>query len=208
MNTLFLIGPGGVGKSTVGMLLAQAMNYRFIDLDSEFCEQVLNIRQYIQRNGYERYVRENAALYSRLLTPNPHEKRVVVLSSGFLSTDVCPEIVAGNRQLVRQCGYSILLLPSADIDIATRIVVARQLTRGFGLVREKEEMKFHQRFREYCALADCRVVSSEEPERVAELVREKVAAEQRQQNSLATTTGLILSKIQPHVNHAIKFADE
>ena len=74
MNTLFLIGPGGVGKSTVGALLAQAMSYRFIDLDSEFCEQVLNIRQYIQRNGYERYVRENAALCSRL-TENPHEKR-------------------------------------------------------------------------------------------------------------------------------------
>ena len=179
MNTLFLIGPGGVGKSTVGALLAQEMNYRF----SEFCEQLLNIRQYIQRNGYERYVRDNAALCSRLLAENPHEKRVVVLSSGFLATDVCPEIVAGNQQLVRQSGYSILLLPSEDIDIATRIVVARQLMRGFGLVREKEEMKFRQRFREYCALDDCRVVSSEEPERVAELVREKVAAEQRKQKS-------------------------
>ena len=175
MNTLFLIGPGGVGKSTVGALLAQAMSYRLIDLDSEFCEQILNIRQYIQRNGYERYVRENAALCSRLLAENPHEKRVVVLSSGFLAADVCPEIV----------GYSILLLPSEDINIATRIVVARQLMRGFGLVREKEEMKFRQRFREYCALDDCRVVSSEEPERVAELVREKVAAEQRKQKSLA-----------------------
>ncbi|MEQ5054451.1 shikimate kinase [Klebsiella michiganensis] len=185
MNTLFLIGPGGVGKSTVGALLAQAMSYRFIDLDSEFCEQILNIRQYIQRNGYERYVRENAALCSRLLAENPHEKRVVVLSSGFLATDVCPEIVAGNRQLVRQSGYSILLLPSEDINIATRIVVARQLMRGFGLVREKEEMKFRQRFREYCALDDCRVVSSEEPERVAERVQEKVAAEQRKQKSLA-----------------------
>ncbi|VUS85717.1 shikimate kinase [Klebsiella pasteurii] len=84
MNTLFLIGPGGVGKSTVGALLAQAMSYRFIDLDSEFCEQILNIRQYIQRDGYERYVRENAALCSRLLAENPHEKRVVVLSSDFL----------------------------------------------------------------------------------------------------------------------------
>ena len=152
MNTLFLIGPGGVGKSTVGALLAQAMNYRFIDLDSEFCEQLLNIRQYIQRNGYECYVRDNAALCSRLLAENPHKKRVVVLSSGFLATDVCPEIVAVNRQLVRQSGYSILLL--------------------------------RQRFREYCALDDCRVVSSEEPERVAELVREKVAAEQRKQKSL------------------------
>ncbi|WP_411167299.1 shikimate kinase [Klebsiella michiganensis] len=84
MNTLFLIGPGGVGKSTVGALLVQAMSYRFIDLDSEFCEQILNIRQYIQRDGYERYVRENAALCSRLLAENPHEKRVVVLSRDFL----------------------------------------------------------------------------------------------------------------------------
>ncbi|HCB1498579.1 TPA: shikimate kinase [Klebsiella michiganensis] len=178
MNTLFLIGPGGVGKSTVGALLAQALGYRLIDLDSQFCEQILNIREYIQRDGYENYVRENAALCTRLLADNPDEKRVVALSSGFLATDVCPDIVASNRQLVRQAGYSILLLPSEDIDIATRIVVERQLARGFGLVREKEEAKFRQRFKEYYGLADCWVISSEEPERVAERVGEKVAAEQ------------------------------
>ncbi len=176
MNTLFLIGPGGVGKSTVGALLAQALGYRLIDLDSQFCEQILNIREYIQRDGYESYVRENAALCARLLAENPDEKRVVVLSSGFLATDVCPEIVASNRQLVRQAGYSILLLPSEDIDIATRIVVERQLARGFGLAREKEEAKFRQRFKEYRGLADCWVISSEKPERVAERVREKVVA--------------------------------
>jgi shikimate kinase len=60
---------------------------------------------------------------------------------------------------------------------------------------EKEEMKFRQRFREYCALDDCRVVSSEEPERVAELVREKVAAEQRKQKSLAMRMSELSQKL-------------
>ena len=162
MNTLFLIRR--VGKSTVGALLAQAMSYRFIDLDSEFCEQILNIRQYIQRDGYERYVRENAALCSACWRENPHEKRVVVLSSGFLCHRCLPGDCRRESTAVRQSGYSILLLPSEDIDIATRIVVARQLMRGFGLVREKED-EVPPALQEYCALDDCRVVSSEEPER-------------------------------------------
>ncbi|WP_235891702.1 hypothetical protein [Klebsiella spallanzanii] len=53
-------------------------------------------------------------------------------------------------------------------------MIERQWVRGFRLVREKEEAKFRQRFKEYCGLADCWVISSEEPERVGE----KVVAEQ------------------------------
>lgn len=32
---IFLIGPGGVGKSTTGNILAELIGYNFIDLDQE-----------------------------------------------------------------------------------------------------------------------------------------------------------------------------
>ena len=122
------------------MLLAQAMSYRAYRSDSEFCERILNIRQYIHCNGYERYVRDTQRYALALLAENPHEKT----SGGALlgiSCHRCPLRDCCRREssnLLRQSGYSILLLPSEDIDIATRMVVARQLMRGFGLVGEKK----------------------------------------------------------------------
>lgn len=40
----FLIGLGGAGKSTVGKILSDMLGYIEIDLDSEFCERISNIR--------------------------------------------------------------------------------------------------------------------------------------------------------------------
>lgn len=121
MNTLFLIGPGKrYQEHSSGRFLAQALGFIGLSILIVGLRADFKYHANIFSSGYESYVRENAALCARLLAENPDEKRVVVLSSGFLATDVCPGCC--NRQLVRQAGYSILLLPSEDIDIA-RIVV-------------------------------------------------------------------------------------
>ncbi|CAI1622383.1 shikimate kinase [Serratia quinivorans] len=39
---IFLIGPGGAGKSTVGKILSATPGYNLIDLDDEFCERIMN----------------------------------------------------------------------------------------------------------------------------------------------------------------------
>lgn len=132
---VLLIGPGGAGKSTVGALLAQRLDYPFIDLDTVFCERIANIHDYLQTHGYESYLEQNAALFASLL--NEQEKNAVfALSSGFLATDRC--------------------------------IVGRQLTRGFGLERHKEERKFRQRFGEYSALGDVQIFSVSPPHDIVE----------------------------------------
>ena len=161
---LFLIGPGGAGKSTVGEKLALRLGYAFVDLDAQFCERVANIREYLKSDGYEAYLEQNAALFDALLLERCQQNVVFALSSGFLATDIRPDIVERNRQRVRECGRSILLMPSKDANVACGCIVTRQLRRGFGLVRDKEEAKFHQRFPDYMALGDIQIFAMGTPE--------------------------------------------
>lgn len=168
MGHLFLIGPGGAGKSTVGALLAARLGYTFADLDTLFCERIANIRDVIRSDGYEAYLEQNAALFDSLLRASQGRDVLFVLSSGFLSTDIRPDIVQRNRQRVRESGFSVLLMPSRDENEACRCIVERQLTRGFGLVKEKEEAKFRQRFAEYMTLGDKQIFSMDAPDVIAQ----------------------------------------
>lgn len=161
---LFLIGPGGAGKSTVGEKLAVRLGYVFVDLDAQFCERIANIREYLKSDGYEAYLEQNAALFDVLLAERRHQNVVFALSSGFLATDIRPDIVERNRQRVKECGRSILLMPSKDVDVACGCIVKRQLKRGFGLVRDNEEAKFRQRFTDYMAQGDIQIFAMASPE--------------------------------------------
>lgn len=170
---VFLIGPGGAGKSTVGKILAAKLGYMAIDLDDEFCERIMNIWAYIKRHGYESYLAQNAVLLPELLSEYRQNNVVFILSSGFLSTDIRSDIVENNRKVVRERGFSVLLMPSADYDEAATCIIERQLNRGLSLLREKEEQKFSQRFKEYIALGHLKVFSMEHPQRIAD----KIASE-------------------------------
>ncbi|WPU21057.1 hypothetical protein RI049_13230 [Cedecea neteri] len=131
---IFLIGPGGAGKSTVGAFLAARLGYACADLDDAFCT---------------------------------HVSTVFILSSGFLATDIRPDIVEQNRDRVQRAGLSVLLLPSRDYHEALSCIVARQLKRGFGLKRESEIAKFDQRFSQYLCLGDVQIFSMDAPEVIA-----------------------------------------
>ena len=94
---------------------------------------------------------------------------IVVTPSGFLAAASDSEDYRDALSLV-QTGYGITLLPSLDLDEATDIVVARQLTRGFGFERASETTKFHQRFPIYLRHGDMLVVSTLPAERLAQAV--------------------------------------
>ncbi len=160
-----LLGPGGVGKSTLGTALAQALDWPLIDLDFEFCGRIGVIGPFIATHGYERYRADNLALAERLLGDAP-APAIFVTASGFLAASSDSD---DRRRAERLVGtsYGVTLLPSLDIETATSIVVARQLTRGFGLQRGSEERKFRERFAIYRETGDMLVCSMAPPERIA-----------------------------------------
>src|ERR1700724_3011919 len=79
-----LVGPGGAGKSTIGVLLAERLGAAFVDLDRHLAGRVGDISEYICRHGYDVYARENVETYCSLLR-GEIRPRVVALSSGFMT---------------------------------------------------------------------------------------------------------------------------
>mgnify|MGYP001307809638 CR=1 FL=1 len=170
---IFIIGPGGVGKSTCGKILATLLDYNFIDLDTEFCDRIENIGVYINKYGYEKYCYANSKLFYEIIRCHS-ENFVFPLSSGFLVHEGMAELTAKHQQTIQKKGISILLLPSADITESTQIVVARQLTRGFGLNADKEKLKFQQRYKRYNNLGNIKIYSHQNPIDIANQMKKRI----------------------------------
>lgn len=51
-----LVGPGGAGKTTIGVALAERLGVRFVDLDREFAARHGDISAYLDTHGYEAYL--------------------------------------------------------------------------------------------------------------------------------------------------------
>ena len=168
-RSIFLLGPGGVGKSTLGRHLAPRLGLPLIDLDFAFCDAFAQIGQFIGEHGYERYRAENLDLAVHLVE-QADSPVLLVTSSGFLTAAPGSDDHRRARALVAT-GYGITLLPALDIDVATPIVVERQLQRGFGFERESETRKFRERFAVYRHAGDMSVFSAAEPDEIAATVQ-------------------------------------
>jgi len=170
---IFLIGPGGVGKTTCGIILAKLLNHSFIDLDKEFIKCVENIDDFIRAYGHEKYRLMNSKLFYKLLSKNL-QNFVFSLSSGFLVYENTNEITLKHKKPLKENGITILLLPSKSLDESMEIVVKRQLLRGLGLNKKREEIKFIQRFPTYKDLGDIKIFSYDKPEIIAEKMKNKI----------------------------------
>lgn len=169
---IFLIGPGGVGKTTTGKILAELIGYTFIDLDQEFCNQIEIIGKFIDTQGYEKYCYNNSHLFFDILKNNKTET-VFALSSGFLVHEGFDDLINKHKQIIQKNGISILLLPSVSIEESCNIVIKRQLNRGFGLKADKEKTKFLNRYPKYLELGNIKIFSYETPEKIAEEMKNK-----------------------------------
>ncbi|WP_052249376.1 shikimate kinase [Tateyamaria sp. ANG-S1] len=163
---VFLIGPGGIGKTSTGPFLARLIGREFVDLDQEFMVRIGHIGRYIRQHGYAAYVRQNADLLLQHVAGRS-SPAVVALSSGFLIAETEHDTVMKNRQIVKDLGHTVMPLPYHDIERCADIVTARQVGRGFNLQRSIERPKFLARVAVYRTLVDHIVVSQGRPEEVA-----------------------------------------
>ena len=147
-----LVGPGGAGKSTIGVLLAERLGVAFVDLDQHLAGRVGDISGYISRHGYAVYARENVETYCSLFR-GENRRRVVALSSGFMTYkhDTHPEYSRLCREL-EQSPNTFVLLPSIDLDLCVAEIVRRQIARPFGRSSAREEAVIRARFEIYMAM--------------------------------------------------------
>lgn len=106
---LYLIGPRGSGKSSVGRLLAQALKAPFHDVDEAIRrEQGRSIELIVQEHGWPAFRRlENEALarLAQLLEPS-----VVATGGGVVLSET-------NRRIMRRSGTIIYLQAPLDVLI-------------------------------------------------------------------------------------------
>jgi len=174
-HCIFLIGPGGTGKSTLGPALARRSSASFLDLDLEVCRRVAAIPNLIAARGYATYCQVNAAIAAQLVLEA--EGRVVMAtSSGFLTHDEQPAVVARNLDLVRRTGTAVVVLPS-DVDGDSAELIARRQAQ-----RYPQESYEHwlavttKRPPINRALADVEVIARGSPEEVAALTFARLGA--------------------------------
>lgn len=144
-----LIGPGGAGKTSTGIALAERLNVRFVDLDATFVALHGDVGAFIDANGYEAYAARNVETY-RSVFPASQAPGVLALSSGFM---VYPDNIHPEYQNIREAiaasSWTFLLLPALDLEICVSETVRRQLQRPFARTSQREESVIRARFPAY-----------------------------------------------------------
>ena len=149
---IHLVGPGGAGKTTSGIALADRLNVPFTDLDAEFISRNGDISKFIDMHGYKAYAKSNVNSYISLLD-GPALPRVVALSSGFMVyNEEIHQDYAALRERVAASKLSFVLLPSFELETCVAEIVHRQLQRSFARTAQREESVIRSRFSMYVSL--------------------------------------------------------
>jgi shikimate kinase len=147
-----LVGPGGAGKTTVGLALANRMGIPFIDLDEQFRVRIGDISDWLELHGYASYANRNVQLYLDILGAFT-DTAVLALSSGFMTyaLDAHPDYGTICRDIVSSPS-TLVLLPSFDYETCVTETVRRQLNRPFSRSAQREEQVIRARFKIFSAL--------------------------------------------------------
>jgi shikimate kinase len=118
---VFLVGPMGSGKSTIGAQLARTLRYGFIDCDEELERRTgASVKLIFDVEG-EAGFRERE---SRLIEELTLEDRIVLATGGGAV------LAARNRQCLRERGFVVYLRSPLDVLVArTRFDTTRPLLR-------------------------------------------------------------------------------
>ncbi|MEN0616333.1 shikimate kinase AroL [Klebsiella indica] len=101
---IFLVGPRGCGKTTIGHALARARNYQFADTDHELQEhEQRTVAAIVQQEGWERF----RALETQALERVSQPATIIATGGGIILSEY-------NRQFMRENGVVIYLEASVS----------------------------------------------------------------------------------------------
>lgn len=104
-QTIFMVGARGAGKTTVGSALAQAMDYRFIDIDL-FMQQTtqMSVAEIVAQEGWQGFRRRESLALQAVTRPST----IVATGGGAV-------LAEENRRFMQQHGTVIYLRAPAEV---------------------------------------------------------------------------------------------
>lgn len=109
MPNIFLIGPMGAGKTTIGRLLALELDYLFIDSDREIeAKAGADISWIFDVEGEEGFRKRESAMLAELTL----EQNIVLATGGGAVLN------SGNRQLLSSRGTTVYIYAPIDVLVA------------------------------------------------------------------------------------------
>ena len=102
-NNLFLVGPMGAGKTTIGRFLAENLNLEFVDLDAEIEDRCgANIPWIFDVEGEDGFRKRESKMLDEVASRNG-----VLLATGGGAV-----LSENNRKILKQRGYVVYLSAS------------------------------------------------------------------------------------------------
>ena len=131
MNRIFLIGYMGSGKTTIGKLLAERLNYTFIDMDTHIEEnQFKSVSQIFEELGEEKFrLLEQQCLHE----VSRFEKAVIATGGGA-------PCFFDNMEYMKRHGLTVYLKLSAE-QLAMRLESSRANKRPLLANRKGKELQ-------------------------------------------------------------------
>lgn len=186
---IWLIGPGGAGKSSAGPLLAEHLGLPFRDLDVEFATRFGDIDEFIGAQGYLAYARANVEACWLAVRGEP--RVVMALSSGFMTYP--PEVhsrYAALRHEIAGSRTTFVLLPSLDPETCAAETVRRQVARALTRrAASREEVVIRERFAIYASLPARKVETMRPPADVAAEIAARLQRVSQAEQSAAADAG-------------------
>ena len=148
---LFLVGPMGAGKTSIGRRLAAQLGLAFVDLDLAFEERAgVSIALTFEIEGEAGFRKRESALLAELV-----ERRDIVLSTGGGAV-----LDPGNREQLRNHGFVVWLDADVDTQLHRLHADRKRPLLGVGDRREQLERLAAIRNPLYAEIADLRIGAS------------------------------------------------
>jgi shikimate kinase len=104
-SNIFLVGPMGAGKSTVGNLLAQTLQFNFYDADKEIEKSAnMEVDQIFEVEGEEKFRGREEKIIAEL---TQHQRVVIATGGGAI-------LSLRNRQILSERGFTFYLRVSLE----------------------------------------------------------------------------------------------
>ncbi len=133
-TTIFLVGARAAGKTTIGRLLAEKLNYSFIDTDVYLFEKTQRtVAEIVEKEGWEGFRKRE----SQVLKEVTQSCRVIATGGGMI-------LAEQNRQYMQQKGIVFFLSAPAKV-LAQRLmknpnVAQRPSLTGLSIFDEMEKV--------------------------------------------------------------------